>query len=279
MYDKIESLKNSQIQHGKLNDRVYLMKLSDKDYPLIIKYLDELVKAHKYTKVFAKVSQKHLKDFLKDDYDIEAEIPGFYKGVQTAYFLGKYYSDTRKTDPDIDQIKTIIEQATSKKKTETLIIPEEYEITITTPDEANEMVALYKQVFQTYPFPILEPAYIIETMQTHIDYYAVKHEGKMVALASTEKDHDGRNAEMTDFATLPAYRGKGLATYLLYYMEQKAVESKIKTAYTIARALSTGMNMTFAKLGYAFAGTLINNTNICSRFESMNIWYKSLIKE
>ena len=48
------------------------------------------------------------------------------------------------------------------------------------------------------------------------------------------------------------------------------------TAYTIARSLSAGMNITFAKLGYVFAGTLTNNTNISGKIESMNVWYKLL---
>ena len=48
------------------------------------------------------------------------------------------------------------------------------------------------------------------------------------------------------------------------------------TSYTIARSLSYGMNITFAKMGYIYGGTLINNTNICGSLESMNIWYKHL---
>ena len=40
-----------------------------------------------------------------------------------------------------------------------------------------------------------------------------------------------------------------------------------------------GMNITFAKHGYHYAGTLNNNTNICGRIESMNVWYKSLGEE
>ncbi len=37
-----------------------------------------------------------------------------------------------------------------------------------------------------------------------------------------------------------------------------------------------GMNITFAKTGYTYAGTLINNTNISGRLESMNVWYKHI---
>jgi hypothetical protein len=47
--------------------------------------------------------------------------------------------------------------------------------------------------------------------------------------------------------------------------------------YTIARAISVGMNITFARCGYDFGGTLVNNTQIAGRIESMNVWYKNCI--
>ncbi len=49
----------------------------------------------------------------------------------------------------------------------------------------------------------------------------------------------------------------------------------IATLYTIARAISPSMNITFAKCGYAFGGTLINNTQISGSIESMNLWHKA----
>ena len=48
------------------------------------------------------------------------------------------------------------------------------------------------------------------------------------------------------------------------------------TYFSIARSLSAAMNITFAKNGYRYGGTLGNNTNIAGRIESMNIWYKHL---
>ena len=98
----------------------------------------------------------------------------------------------------------------------------------------------------------------------------------MVAASSSEMDVDGRNTEMTDFATLPEARGQGLAQHLLQIMERAMRKTGIQTAYTIARALSPGMNITFAKAGYRFGGTLINNTQISGQIESMNVWYKAL---
>jgi putative beta-lysine N-acetyltransferase len=81
---------------------------------------------------------------------------------------------------------------------------------------------------------------------------------------------------MTDFATLPAYRGRGLATRLLGLMGCQAIESGVRVAYTIARAVSFGMNITFARHAYQYGGTLINNTQIAGSIESMNVWYRLL---
>jgi hypothetical protein len=61
-------------------------------------------------------------------------------------------------------------------------------------------------------------------------------------------------------------------------MEKYIKELGLKTAYTIARALSYGMNITFAKMGYTYSGTLVNNTNISGRLESMNVWISNFAK-
>jgi len=34
------------------------------------------------------------------------------------------------------------------------------------------------------------------------------------------------------------------------------------------------MNITFAKAGYRYAGTLVNNTDISGTIESMNVWWR-----
>ncbi len=138
------------------------------------------------------------------------------------------------------------------------------------------MAELYREVFASYPFPIHNPEYLIETMASHFFYYGLWDQDKLVALASAETDLRGQNAEMTDFATLPAYRSKGLASYLLAQLEDASAERGIRTAYTIARAYSYGMNITFSKQGYTYSGTLTHNTQISGELESMNVWYKAL---
>jgi len=111
-------------------------------------------------------------------------------------------------------------------------------------------------------------------MRSHVSYFLAEKEGRIAAAASGEMDLENRNAEMTDFATLPAHLGRGLAVHLLRYMEPEMKKRGLLTLYTIARALSPGMNITFAKCGYTFGGTLINNTQISGAIESMNLWYR-----
>ena len=89
-------------------------------------------------------------------------------------------------------------------------------------------------------------------------------------------DATSQNVEMTDFATLPEYRGRNLSYYLLQKMLWNMADEGIKTAYTIARSTSFGMNKTFARQGFDFGGTLVNNTLIGDTIESMNVWYKAL---
>ncbi|MBD3226067.1 MAG: putative beta-lysine N-acetyltransferase, partial [Caldithrix sp.] len=143
-------------------------------------------------------------------------------------------------------------------------------------DDIEHLAEVYKAVFDTYPFPIHDPDYLKKTMQENIVYFGAFKDDRLVAASSCEMDESAGNVEMTDFATLPAFRGNALAVHLLTEMERAMQKRGIQTAYTIARALSAGMNITFAKMGYQFGGTLINNTNISGKIESMNVWYKPL---
>jgi putative beta-lysine N-acetyltransferase len=144
------------------------------------------------------------------------------------------------------------------------------------PADAEAMAHLYRLVFASYPFPIHDPEYLRRTMAENVCYYGFWENGRPVALASAEMDIGAGSAEMTDFATHPECRGGGRATQLLAALEREMAQRQIKTLYTIARAVSFGMNLTFAKLGYRYGGTLPRNTQIAGELECMNIWFKGL---
>ncbi len=275
--DTIETLDGALIQHGPLNERIYLMKIGDAEPENLIPQLEELALQQEYSKIFAKAPADQQEIFQEFGYFKEAQVPGFYNGDQDALFLAKYldpdraHLDNRKNLDEVLRI-TIEKSATSP----TMTPMDDMTIRPCRPGDVNQMADIYQEVFPSYPFPISEPDYLLETMNDHIDYFCVEIQGRMVALSSAEMDLEAQNAEMTDFATLPEMRGNNLAIQLLEYMEDAILRRDFKTAYTIARAASPGMNITFARAGYHFGGRLINNTNISGQIESMNVWYKNL---
>lgn len=277
MTDKIEKIGNSIIQHGKENNRVYLMKLAEKDYPNILEPLENLAINDGYSKIVAKVPANFKAHFIKNGYQNEAVIEKFFKGEEDCYFLCKYFSKEREEFTDRNDILMIAQFCMEKAKLSKL--PENkngFDIRQLNKDNVSQMIKIYNEVFKSYPFPIHDGNYIIKTMNENIDYFGAFYKNKLVATSSSEMDLENLNTEMTDFATLQDYRGHNLSYHLLSAMEKSATQKGIKTAYTIARAKSTGINMTFAKKMYNFGGTLINNTNICENIETMNVWYKSL---
>lgn len=283
MGDTITKIGDSTIQHGKFNNRIYLMKLSEQDFPDIIKLLDEMALKNEYTKIFAKVPAFARDEFTKNGYIIEGHIPNFFSNQEDVYFMGKFFSMLRMYNNKIKEINEILNIVRSKmSKYLKFHISKEFNFMKLNKSHANQISALYKNVFEAYPFPIHDPQYIMKTMDENFIYFSILYKNKIVALSSSEMDIDSQNVEMTDFATLPEYEGNGLATYLLNEMENEMRNRDMKIAYTITRATCISINVVFAKMGYKYGGTLLNNTNISStktdsgNFESMNIWYKPI---
>jgi len=277
--DIIETFHGQTIQHGKFNDRIYLMKFNSDNREHLPTKLVEMASEKQYSKIFAKVPHSYSDAFLNAGFQSEATIPGFYNGCQTACLLG-YYLNSNRHQPATAQVnEEVIEVCRIKQKENRppAQLSDSMALQPCTSENISEMAQLYQKVFSSYPFPIDDPDYICQTMETHVDYFGIWQDGRLIALSSAEKDTELKNVEMTDFATLPEARGSSLAVILLAYMEQAMQAQHITTAYTIARAASFGMNVTFARQGYVLGGRLIQNTQIAGQFEDMNVWYKTLV--
>lgn len=276
--DKMEYLKDgSLIQHGPYNHRIYLMKIGSGEQMGLPLELIERARELGYSKIFAKVPEGRKDEFTSAGYLEEAAVPGFFNGEVGGLFLGYYLGEERAVEGDRELYEQNLQLALERASGESRPLDDSnYKLRPCTESDLEEMAGLYGRVFPSYPFPIYDPAYLAKTMESHVDYFCIESAGKMLALSSAEMDLEKGNVEMTDFATLPAGRGNGFALHLLKRMEEAMRKKGLKTAYTIARAASAGMNITFAKGGYTFGGRLKNNTNISGRIESMNIWYKSL---
>jgi putative beta-lysine N-acetyltransferase len=246
------------------------------DAETMIKTADELAVKNGYSKIFAKIPNSLSGKFFNAGYVKEAYVPGYYNGAEDADFVCKYFSEERSKAANIEEIKAVIGLAEKKKNDVCSKENIEYKIIICNKENSIEMSHIYKIVFKTYPFPIYDSRYIEKTMDENIVYFGAVYNGKLAALSSSEIDIQSQSVEMTDFATLPQHLGNGIALALLKKMEQEMMNRRIITAYTIARAESPGMNITFAKNKYKYCGTLVNNTNISGQIESMNVWVKKL---
>lgn len=269
----------SVLQHGSLNNRIYLMKLMEEDFPHILSYLDDLAYTNSYTKIFCKVPVWAVPEMKSKGYFIEAQIPNFFNNKVSAFFMSKILNSDRLRNIENGRLQDLGKLLTDPviSNSEPISLPSGYRMVHLKKEHTDQMARVYKQVFKSYPFPIFDPGYLIETMKDNVQYFGVEWKDQLVAISSAEIDREGQNAEMTDFATLNDFRGKKLSVLLLQTMEQSLADQDIKTFYTIARLNSIPMNKTFIKLGYSYAGTLLMNTNIAGKIESMNVLYKPAV--
>ncbi|MGA7826209.1 MAG: putative beta-lysine N-acetyltransferase [Geobacteraceae bacterium] len=277
MHDSMETIGRSLMHHGTYNNRAYLMKLHEEDSGEIIESLDTLAFSRGYSKIFAKVPFWAKDRFLAGGYAEEARIPGFYPEGEDLSFMGKFFTTVRAQEQEPQLVKDVLAKAEAASKVSVLPpLPAGFTSRVAGEEDVEEMAKVYCEVFASYPFPIHDPDFLRSAMKDSTLFFGVWNGTKIAALSSAEMDTGSASAEMTDFATPPAFRGNGFALHLLREMEGAIKLLGIRALFTIARAYSFGMNMTFARDGYHYGGTLTNNTNISGRLESMNVWYKML---
>ena len=273
--DRIKTVGRSRLQYGPLSDRVYLMQLASGEAEMVISAMQTMAQSEGYTKLFAKIPASSAAVFMDAGFEVEARIPGFYADGDAALFVSRFRSEARRRPNDAERIRKVLDAAMRRAGAGIRRpMPNGCHLTVMDADHAPQMAALYSRVFESYPFPIFDPDYIRRSMDENFSYVGILCEATLIALASAERIESG--VEMTDFATDPGHRRASLAAHLLAAMEAKARQEGMKTAFTIARAVSHGINIMFARAGYTFGGTLVNNTNISGRVQSMNVWFKAL---
>ena len=272
MADTIETIQGSVIQHGPHNDRIYLMYLHVEGHATLIATLDRMAVEHGYGKIIAKIPAAVWHRFRKAGYIREALVPDFFRGAIDGLFIAKFFSKDRQR-PD-HGTRGAHGQIVPTQAVKTADLPAT--IDTCSPADADAIARFYARAFETYAFPIHRPEYIRQTMNQSTVYFSVRIDNQIAALAAVEIDLLNEVCEMTDFATETEYRGLGLASRLLQRLNAKALDLGMKTAYTIARADSAGMNRVFEKCGFTHAGHLVNNTQIGGRIRSMNVWYKRM---
>lgn len=281
--DTITTLGRSVIQLGPLNNRVYLMKLDTGDLPGIVFELEKLADANGLTKICAKVPQQAQTHFVNQGFVLEARIPAFFHGREDGLYLAKFLHPAR-SQPDLKCPEPPCE--TSSSQVEPVVHQPGYSLIRKPPvgmsirklglDQAADIARIFARSFSAYPFPLHDLDYVRSCMQGHVCFFEVAAHGSIAALASSEMDEAAGCVEMTDFITLPDFRGHGLATLLLQAMEQEMKTRGYWTAFSIARAGSPDINSVFGGQGYAYRGRLVQNTRFNGMLEDMNVWSKGL---
>jgi putative beta-lysine N-acetyltransferase len=242
----------------------------------LIQKAEDLVQKHFAEKLIFKVRGEHLIQFFEKGFQPEAVVESYFLGSD-AYFVTKYYKVDRKfNDHWIIEDKIIKGLSELKPVQQKIYPPDGYELKKADESHAIDLANLYKLVFPIYPTPLNDAEYVKKTMLDGTLYYIFVNQGKIVSAASAEINNFYKNAELTDCATLQEHRKYGLMKFLLQELEGELVRKGIYCAYSIARALSFGMNAALFQLGYHYRGRLLNNCYIYDKLESMNMWVKDL---
>lgn len=233
-----------------------------------------LCQQYGFNKIWGKFRQADAVRLQQQSFVAEAVIDDYFAPGETALICSRFWAERRYSVSRTinQQVLKKIDYTPKTGKDQGKDFP--FIFRLATPDDVCELAGLYTEVFTTYPYPVNEPEYLIQTLD-HVIYGLAFHKGQLVAAASAETDPLLGNAEMTDFATRDAFRGWGLASWLLRQLEDVMSSQGICCLYSIARSTSMGMNQVFARHGYRYTGTLINNCNIAGGLEDMNVWCKS----
>jgi putative beta-lysine N-acetyltransferase len=243
---------------------------------MIVNELDQLSQLHSFTKVIFFTRPEHWQQLLTKGFELEAVIKGYFNGTDN-YVMTCYKEIERRISKYwIQEDKTLHTIQNTERKPGAINSPDHYYFRKATVQDADHLAELYGKVFAVYPTPMNRSEYVKKIINTGTIFYVVECGQKLVSAASADVNQTFKNAELTDCATLLEHRKYGLMKRLLIYLEKDLKNNGIICAFSIARALSYGMNAAFYQLGYQYNGRLTNNCYIFDKLEDMNVWVKDL---
>jgi putative beta-lysine N-acetyltransferase len=266
---------NARIKFDTFNQRIKIVSFKG-DLENLVDQLIAYSKKGTIGKIFSIIPKEDITIFKDQGFIIEAKVDQFLKG-QPGYLLSKFLIPERKMSmslPEEEEVLIKSREYISEEYTDPTY--KKYTIRAAAKEDADELAELYDGVFETYPSPMNDSNYIQYAMDNNVFFKVAVYENKIVSAASADVDPINLNSEMTDCATIKSHRGHGLMGHLIFELEKELKARKYKVLYSTARAISTGMNIVFAKHDYAYGGRLINHCHICGQFENMNIWVKVL---
>ncbi|WP_404457798.1 putative beta-lysine N-acetyltransferase [Sutcliffiella horikoshii] len=241
----------------------------------IIQSIEEWSKQPFVEKVIIKSRKEHVSTLMERGFLLEASVPGYFLGGK-GYFLCKYRKLDRYNSDKWCEEDNILDSVWQKRKQKEVLLDPDLTLRVAKVSDAKALSSFYKDVFPIYPVPIEDPNYVMEQIQSNTIFMLLEEHGVIIAAASAEMNETYKNAEITDCATSPSKRKGGYMNSLIRELEAELVKRQIYCSYSIARALSFGMNAVLHNLEYTYKGRLKNNCYIFDKIEDMNVWSKDL---
>ncbi len=256
------------------NERLKIMDTSSVSEDIIMNILD-LARSENLGKVIANCGIKLLKGFRNCKFKIEGVINGFFNG-EDALCVSYFIDDKREISIHKEEEDKLLYQCVIDNKKKAMTKNNAYLIRTAVSSDIPQMIKLFSKVFETYPSPVFSSDYLRKVMSDNILFKVAVENEKIISIASADMDKLNMNAEITDCATYPEHRGRGILPNLIYALEQELRSNGFKTLYSLSRAINLGINKSLSNLNYNYCGRLVNNCHICGKFEDMNIWVKKL---
>lgn len=259
------------------NQRIRVQSYQAEDVSALVLALRELADRNGFDKIIVMASHDDWQAFLRFGYVLEAVLEYFHAGAD-AFVVSKFRSQERLSSPALMEETLLIEKITASPApgSPRSPLPAGHTIRLARPGDIPGLLELYSAIFESYPSPLKHASYLEQIFQRDSIFAVCVEEERVVAAASAELVPRARAAELTDCATWPEARGRGLMSHLLVRLEEELRSRDYVCAYTMARGRSYGMNSVFHVLGYEYTGRLINNCDIYGAYEDMNIWVKDL---
>jgi putative beta-lysine N-acetyltransferase len=258
------------------NQRIKILRYEATDLNAMILAIRWIAEANGFDKIIAMGSRSDWQKFLRFGYVLEAVVK-YYLNGQDAYVMSKFRSQDRLTSGSLMEETLLIEKILNESNVaDPHPLPEGFKVRLANQADVSHLISLYQNIFETYPSPLIHSSYFEAIFQKDTLFALCEVNGEIISAASAELNPRYQSAELTDCATHKEFRGYGIMTHILKFLENELVQRDYICAYTMARARSYGMNNVFYKMGYEFLGRLVNNCDIYGAYEDMNIWVRKL---
>ncbi|GEM_PF-6983156 len=236
--------------------------------------LRELAEERELSKLLVVCPDHLTSKLLAQGFRQEANFPRYYLR-EDADLLSLFLDPERESSPTLRKEQAMLRRF-YQGRPRPAELPGGFTMRRAGPGDLEAIMEIYRAVYQDSPVPELEEGYISRLLASNSTPFAIGFEGERpVSVLAVQIDFDHQTGQMTHGATLPDYRGRGLAQALIGLLEGICRELELNSVYGFIPARDPGSNKALFNREYRFTGTLVNDyRDPEGNFINMNLWIK-----